>query len=632
MSAQETPEVLVTSAAEALRGGRPAEAEALCRQALALRPRLPGALHVLARIRFDQGEAAAALSLLEEALAAAPGDGALHNSRAFVLQALGREDEARTACRSALAVAPDLLDACLNLAMLGAVEEAEAWARRIVARQPDAEAWRVCGRLGTTLLECRRYGQAVAWLHRALRLRPAEARLWERLGLALRHLMRFREAEAAYREALRLAPDFAAAHSALLSMLGYHVLVGPRRLLEEHQDWDRRHGGGEARLRTFSHGPRRDGERLRIGYVSPDFYRHAVSSFMEPLLEYHDRARVEVYCYAEVPRPDEITRRLRARADVWRSTVGLDDEAVARMIHADGIDVLVDLAGHSHADRSRIRVFTYKPAPVQVTYLGYFSTTGLRAMDYWIVDEVTVPPDSVELAVEQIYRLPRCCVSYRPPVEAPPVAPRPAGSPLTFGCFNDVTKIGDEALRCWGRILQALPAARLVLKAGQLADPGVRAAVTARLAAHGVAAGRLSLLPPTPGQAEHMACYGQVDIALDTAPRTGVTTTADALWMGVPVITLAGARFIERLGASLLHSVGLESCIASDADDYVARALALAEDAGERRRLRETLRARLAASSLCDGRGLARALESAYQEMWAAWRSARRPSGPAPRG
>ncbi|MFQ5488745.1 MAG: tetratricopeptide repeat protein, partial [Gammaproteobacteria bacterium] len=550
---------LLAAAAQALRADRLEEVEGLCREVLAHQPAQPDAILYLARVLHERGDSPAALQAVERALAAAPDHAALHNSRGMLLHALQRPEEARAAFLEALRCQPDYLDACFNLVAVGCLDESESCFLRAMALHPGQ--WRGYGGYGDMLLRHQQYSRAVKWLREALRLQPGEARLWERLGLALRNLGQFTEAETAYRRALQLRPDFATAHSALLSMLGYHVLASPAQLLAEHQAWDRLHGGGARRLGTFAHRPRPGARRrLRIGYVSPDFDRHAVSYFIEPLLEYHDRSQVEVFCYAEVHNPDEVTARLQARADVWRSTVGRDDEAVARMIHADGIDVLVDLAGHSHAERSRIRVFTYKPAPVQATYLGYFSTTGLQAMDYWISDAVTHPAATPEEAVERIYRLPRCCVSYRPPEDAPPVAERaPGRDEITFGCFNDLTKIGDLAIECWSRILQALPTARLVLKAGQLADPSAREAILARFSAHGVAASRLTLLSHTPSQREHLGLYQDIDIALDTAPRTGVTTTADALWMGVPVITLAGERFIERLGASLLSSIGLES-------------------------------------------------------------------------
>ena len=599
---------------ENLLDGRLDEVERLCRRILRRVPGQPDALHFLARVFYDRGEVESALSLVEEALTGAPGEAALHNTRGILLKSLGREEESRQSFRRALRLQPVYLDACINLAVLGCYEESEKHFARRIAGQPDD-----CKRYGLFLLQRRQFSGAAKWLEQALRQQPEDARLWDRLGLALRNLGQYGKAEDAYRQALRLQPDFASAHSALLSMLGYHVLLSPEQLLNEHLAWDRMHGGGETRQGMFCRArPDDSRQRLRIGYVSPDFYRHAVSSFIEPILEHHDRGQVEVFCYAEVHHPDGITRRLQDLSDVWRSTVGMDDEAVARMIHADGIDVLVDLAGHSHSDRTRIGVFTYKPAPVQASYLGYFCTTGLRAMDYWISDEITHPSPVSEPAVEQIYRLPRCCVCYRPPEDAPPVVDRTATpGEITFGCFNDLTKIGDVAIDCWSRILRVLPGSRLVLKAGQLADQSARVATAARFARHGVSASRLEMLSYTSTQREHLALYNSIDIALDTAPRTGVTTTADALYMGVPVITMAGQRFIERLGASLLSSVGLEDLIAANPDEYAAKALALSEG----RMQRHELRRRMLASPLCDGEDLARALERAFREMWDDWRS-----------
>jgi predicted O-linked N-acetylglucosamine transferase (SPINDLY family) len=292
----------------------------------------------------------------------------------------------------------------------------------------------------------------------------------------------------------------------------------------------------------------------------------------------------------------------------------MSDAQLAQRIYDDGIDVLIDLAGHT--GKNRLRAFTFKPAPIQCSYLGYFTTTGLAAMDYWLSDEVLTPADTVEQSSETIYRLPRSCLVYQAPEVAPAVVERPAGGPVTFGSFNDLSKVSAAAVACWSEILRRVPGSRLLIKARQLAGEEERNVWQARFEAQGVEAERLILRSRTESQREHLAMYGEVDIALDAIPRTGGATTAEALWMGVPVISLAGERFIERLSATMLGAVGLDGLVAATTAEYVEKAVVLAADAERLRELRQGLRARMQDSPLCDARGLAQALEAAYQAMW----------------
>jgi predicted O-linked N-acetylglucosamine transferase (SPINDLY family) len=357
---------------------------------------------------------------------------------------------------------------------------------------------------------------------------------------------------------------------------------------------------------------------LRVGYVSPDFHGHSVSYFFEPILAAHrERGEVEVYCYAEQRKRDAMTQRLKALATGWREIQGRSDAEVAAQIKADGIDVLIDLAGHT--GENRLGVFTYKPAPVQATYLGYFATTGLSAMDYWISDAVLTPADTVERASEEIERLPRCCLVYTAPEEAPAVAERPTGEPVVFGNFNDLSKAGAGSVEAWSEILRRVPGSRLVLKARQLSDKGQHEPWLQRFEAEGIERDRIELRGYAPSKAAHLEQYADVDIALDMMPRTGGATTAEALWMGVPVISLAGRRFIERLSASMLNEVGLDWCVSETVTGYVDCAVALANDEPRRRRLRSELRERVRLSSLGNGEALTRDLEQAYARMWRQW-------------
>ena len=363
----------------------------------------------------------------------------------------------------------------------------------------------------------------------------------------------------------------------------------------------------------------RDSERrLRVGYVSADFFTHPAAYFFEPLLAAHDRTNLEIFCYSAGARSDETTNRLREIAGAWRSIVGMNDETVARIIEADAIDILVDLSGHTAGNR--LLVFARKPAPVQATYLGSLTTTGLTAIDYKLTDRFLTPDGTAERFSEELVRLPHCFVCYQPPHGAPPVAALPSskGGRVTFGSFNNLTKVMPEVVALWSRILRALPETKIILKDRTLADPAQCARYLGLFAENGVEAGRVELLPRTT-MADYLAVYDRVDIAFDPFPYNGCTTTCDALWMGVPVITLAGAMSYSRFGVSLLSNLGLDELIAATPDKYVEKAVALANDRKRLMVLRSELRSRMAASPLCDAKAFAKGIEEAYRRMWRRW-------------
>ena len=337
----------------------------------------------------------------------------------------------------------------------------------------------------------------------------------------------------------------------------------------------------------------------------------------------HDRAAVEVFCYADVASPDDVTERFKTLADHWRTTVGLADEAVADQIGRDGIDILVDLAGHTG---NRLAVFARKPAPVQVTWLGYPHSTGLSAIDYRLVDNVTDPTEDATPSSEQRLRLERTFLCYGPPSDAPSPALPPclARSTITFGSFNNPTKCSAATIETWAQVLRRVPESRLLLKGLALADPSTRKICEDRLRGYGIPPHRLTLRGPIREQAMHLAHYDEIDIALDPFPYNGTTTTCEALWMGVPVVTLRGDRHCGRVGASLLAAVGLDDLIAGDVAEYVEIATRLAADRSRLERLRGALRAQMADSPLCDGAAFARTLEAAYRTMWRGWCDANR--------
>jgi protein O-GlcNAc transferase len=595
--------------------GRFDEAEAALHAALAARPDFVDAWLNLGGALEAQARPADALEAFLQAARLAPQNPAPWLSAANVQLALGKYADAEAGARRALACGtPQPAQAYTNLGAAlhhqGRLAEAEAAYRQALAADP---AFAVAhANLGTLLETLRRYDEAVTEQARALELDPSNPERRFNLGNALLARGRLREAEAAYREALALRPDHARACSNLLLSLEYRSDLSPEDLFREHLAYDAvvRHAPAPP------HANRPDPERrLRVGYVSADFRGHSVSCFLAHVLEAHDRGPLEVFCYSNSRQADAITARIRAASDGWRETYALADDDVAELIRQDGIDVLVDLAGHT--GDNRLPLFALKPAPVQVTWLGYPDTTGLREIDYRITDAWADPPGrSDELHTEKLVRLPHGFSAYEPQADAPEVAPLPAEANgyLTFGSFNNFNKLTQECLEVWARILAAVPTARLLLKCGQFDDPVICEEILARLPSV-----RLELVGAQARPSEHLAQYARVDVALDPFPYNGATTTCEALCMGVPVIALAGNRHAARVGLSMLSRVGLADLVAVSQDEYVDRAVELAGDLPRLRRLRASLRDMLRASPLTDGRRLARELEAAYRDMWRAW-------------
>lgn len=428
-------------------------------------------------------------------------------------------------------------------------------------------------------------------------------------------LWRLDEAIEAYRQAVAMEPQSTRILSGLLFFS--HLASSPldrAALFELHRDYGKRvlALAREPMHQTVPRDPRK--RRLRIGYVSPNFSRHSVGYFIEPVIAHHDREAVEVFCYYTERAADETTHRIAAHATVWRQVHEEDDETLARLICADGIDILVDLSGHTAGNR--LGVFARKPAPVQMTWLGYADTTGMAAIDYRITDAMSDPvPHAESFHTERLLRLNDVFLCYRPAEEAPPVTARSEGA-VVFGSFNALEKVNEQTISVWARILEAIPDARLLVKAKLLQFRDTERRFRQALERHGIAPERLALHAWSPDRSHHLGLYGEVDIALDTFPYNGTTTTCEALWMGVPVITLPGDRHMARVGATLLNAAGLPELIAPHAEGYVAAAVALARDSARRRVLRAGMRERLEASVLLDHGRFVRDLESALRRVW----------------
>ncbi|APR81846.1 TPR domain protein [Minicystis rosea] len=594
--------------------GHVAEAIAAYTGALAQRPDHVPARLGLGRALLAEGRAAEALAEIDRALAVAPDRADLHQARGLCLERLGVLDEAAAAQRRAIALDPNRPIAHKNLAIvlsaLGKLDDAAAAAERALALDPGLAAAHLA--LGTIRARQSRFDDAIDCYRRALDGDPSLSEALSNIGGALQQKGRTPEALAHLRRALELSPRHAVVRSNLLMALHYDLAAGPRALAEEHRAFGRVHGT----LPGITAPRARPKAKLRIGYLSADLRDHSVARFIEPILAAHDPASFDVVVYASVARPDRITERLRALVPTWRDVRGLSDVDLADLVRRDAIDILVELGGHS-AD-SRLLVLAHRPAPVQVTYLGYPNTTGLSAVNYRLTDAVADPPGLAdELCVEQLVRLPDCAWCYVAG-DAPEPSPPPeieAGA-VTFGCFNDFSKARPDMMALWADILARVAGSRLVLKAKSLADPALECEVRAFFAERGIDGARLVVRGWARDRAEHLAQHAAVDIALDTFPYHGTTTTCDALWMGVPVITLVGESHVSRVGLSLLTAVGLADLATRSPDEYLAVAVQLATDRARRLDLRRTLRDRFQASPLGSASQFTRALESAYRTMW----------------
>jgi predicted O-linked N-acetylglucosamine transferase (SPINDLY family) len=427
------------------------------------------------------------------------------------------------------------------------------------------------------------------------------------------------EAAGHYRDALAIKPE-AETHTNLIFLLNYLPETKPEGHFAEHRrwsEWFEKPLRSTQRPHSNNHDP---GRRLRIGYVSPDLRDHPVTSFIEPILKYHRREHVEVYGYANVKMPDAVTQRLRGCTSGWRDIYGLHPDKAVELIRQDGIDILVDLAGHT-TDHSLL-VFARKPAPVQVTWIGYPNTTGLDAMDYRITDVMSDPPGRTEQwHSEQLVRMPEAFSCYCAPVESPAIGPLPvlANGYVTFGSFNNFRKLSGPAIELWARVMREVPTAKLLIKSQGLGNPKTAQRLRDQFERAGAGPERIELLGAGLSKEQHMELYHRVDLCLDPFPYNGTTTTCDALWMGVPVVTLAGRTHVARVGVSLVTHLGHPGWAVESADAYVAKCRELASDLPSLAALRRGLREKMRRSPLCDAPRFVAHLESAYREMWKLW-------------
>ena len=564
----------------------------------------------------EQGKADEAISCYQKALQLQPNYPEANYNLGNTLKESGKLAGAIRCYQKAVELKPDYSEACNNMGNAfndrGKLNEAVVCLKRAVTLKPDfSEAYY---NLGNALHGMVRLEEAIDSYKKAIELKPDYPEAYNNIGIVFKDRGHLRKAIECYKTSLGLKPDFSKAHSDLLLAMNYDLSIGREGMFLESSDWWRRHG--EPHANKFHHKGHNPHGRLRIGYVSPDFRGHSVSYFFLPLLMAHDRKEVEVFCYAEVKHPDKTTARIRGLADHWCSTVGFEDDTLAQKIDEDRIDILVDLAGHTA--NNRLTVFSRKPAPVQVTWLGYPGTTGMPVMDYRLTDEIADPEeDGDEYYSETLVRLKDGFLCYLPPDGAPDVAGLPAmkSGRITFGSFNNLPKVNERVIEAWSRILLQVPGSSLLLKSRQLTDESTRRRFMDLFTKNGVGSDRINMLSATSSISEHLDLYNRVDIGLDPFPYNGTTTTCEALWMGVPVVTLRGDRHASRVGASILTRVGLGDFISVDGDEYVCRAEKLAGDVDRLKDLRTGMRQRLMESPLCNSNSFAFGLEKIYRKI-----------------
>jgi predicted O-linked N-acetylglucosamine transferase (SPINDLY family) len=608
----------------------------------------------LAGVLQNQERLAEATAEYEAVIAREPGHVEAHNNLGTILKGRQQLAAAEPHFRAAVTGNPIFATGYINLGSLrltqGRLAEAAADYRQAIQLEPCSAVAR--SGLGQVLQKQGQLTEARTCFEEAIRLDPTDAEGHRKLGYLDALAGRFDEAIANCKQALRLQPDFALAHSNLaialqsqglldaaidehrkatlcdphhsglhsnlLYTLNYHPAYDAEAIHAEHLAWAQRH----AEPLTHASEPHAKGRdvdrRLRVGYVSPHFFEHAVNFFSQPILAAHDHERCEIYCYSDVEKPDDTTRVLERHADHWREVQGRTDAEVAEQVRADGIDILVDLTGHI-AGGNRMLLFARKPAPIQVTYIGYQNTTGMSAMDYRLTDAYSDPPGETDrYHTEQLERLPTTFFCYQPSSDAPAVGTLPAEQNgfVTFGSINAFTKVTPQVLETWAEILLQVPESHLVIRAEM--TPSLRQRLAKVFADRGIAPERLELVNRLP-RPRYLELIARLDIALDPFPFNGHTTTCDCLWQGVPVITLSGQTYASRFGGSGLATLGMHDCITRSREEYIRATVALAADRQRLSAYRATLRDRMAASPLLDFHSFTRNLEAAYRRMWRDW-------------
>lgn len=594
------------------------EAILSCKRAISLDQGFADAHYNLGLVFGDLRRHEDAATHFRLALSARPEFPQAWNDLAVALKLQGRLSEAAECCRLALQAQPEFVEALCNMGTIlqeqGNLEDAARWYGQALSLQPESVQAR--NNLACVQQEQGYIDEAVENFRHAAVLQPENVEIHNSLGCALQAQGCLDEAIGCFRHALSIEPDFDKALGNLLLTMSYHSGYSAEHYLAEA----RRYGalltakagrGPDCPPVAAAYAP----PPLRVGLVSGDLRNHPVGYFLENVIPHLDASLIELFAYSTHPLENELTARIKPRFSKWRSIAGLADEKAAALIRQDGIHMLIDLAGHTA--HNRLPVFAWRPAPVQVSWLGYFASTGVAEIDFLLADPLSVPESHRQHFTETIWYLPDSRLCPSPPGEDAAIAPLPArhSGHITFGCFQNLTKLNDEVLETWGHIFESITDCRLRIQSKQLNSMAMREEFLHRLGRVGISGERADLRGQTSREA-YLAAHAEVDIILDTFPYPGGTTTCDALWMGVPTLTLMGDTLLSRQGASLLACAGLPDWIAEGRDDYVALAVRKASDIASLGKLRESLRGEILNSPLFDGARFARRLEQALSGMW----------------
>jgi protein O-GlcNAc transferase len=563
--------------------------------------------------RFEEAEAT-----LRQALRLKPNHAETHNVYSSLLEKAGRLGEAEAELREALRLDPNFYEGHCNLGHVLQQQEKLAEAETVLLKgvQIRPESAAAYCHLGNVYRKQHQTAKAVAAFEQAVGNEPDSPLAQFNMGVAMFALGRYDRAIGHYRRTLELQPKYTEAHSNLLFALNYDPLVDDETLFQEHRRFGEEHD--RPALQVTHPNSRDPNRRLRVGYVSPDLRRHPVAYFIEPALQHRDSAAIENILYAEVSKPDETSARLRGMANEWRDTCRMTDDEVAELVRKDGIDILVDLAGHTA--HHRLGAFTLRPAPVQVTYLGYPNTTGLASVDYRLADDVTDPSDEPRRYTEQLARLAGGYCCYTPPASSPEVNDLPAAKSgrITFGSLHTLLKLNSQVIDLWCRVLKAIPDSRLLLCRDPL-QGATRESFLREFTRRGIAAERIEIRHEGSAPGEFLSVYHDIDLSLDTFPWSGHTTACESLWMGVPILTMRGSRHAARLVASVVTYAGYPQWITANQEEYVDLAVRTAGDIPGLAQVRANLRATMLSSRLCDGVGFTRSLEETYRGLWRKW-------------
>ena len=597
------------------------EAADAFRQALSLKPNYAEAHNNLGVIFKEQGKLDDAAESFNRAISIKPDYVDAHYNLGNVFHDQGNFDEAVHAYRKALSIKPDYPEIHNNLgAVLKAhnkLNDAVLAYRKALSIKPDYPE--ALNNLGETFKIKGKLKDAEELYRKALSIKPDYADAYCNLGVVLKDLLEQEDSIASFRKALSIKPDSNVSHSNLLYSLHYLQNVSQKDIFIESLQWDKQQTRALLKEKPNYQNDKTTGRRLRVGYVSPDFRTHSVNYFFEPLLQSHNSEQVEIFCYSNVSNPDHITERLIKGADHWSSIVGKKDEDVVQEIQKDRIDILVDLAGHT--GWNRLKVFGYKPAPVQVTWLGYPNTTGMQAIDYRFTDGITDPVgEGDNLHSEELIRLPHAFFCFQPTADAPAVEVSPVNKTgrVTFGSVNNLVKINDKVIAVWSEILNSLVDSHLLIIGREFSEKSVKKHFVELFSSYGIEKDRIEMISSVP-HSEFLAIHNRIDVALDPFPYNGQTATCHTLWMGVPVITLRGNHHVARVGASILTNIGLPELIAEKKEEYVIKAIRLAKDSERLSALRCEMRDRMRNSPLCDAKAFAKAVEEAYCSIWSRW-------------